>query len=208
MADKPIPHQGLWDQLLKLEPQSTAKRAKCEYLPQTRRYVIVFLNTEYTVDLAKRRVCRCYAGTDAQDAGFLEQLCILAYLVGAKDQRLCDKLVRPEQLPAGQFFFRGHHSLPTAALAKVFGDCPQRLYEAAEAFGAERCGFGDASVRMYLLPRVPVTLVVWGTDTEFEARSSILFDQTAAEHMILDALLAATNLAVEAVVAACGRSGR
>jgi len=46
---------------------------------------------------------------------------------------------------------------------------------------------------------VPMTIVVWGRDEEFEARASILFDGTAADQLPLDALLAAVNLCVKAL---------
>ena len=72
----------------------------------------------------------------------------------------------------------------------------------AGQFGAERCEFGDASIQLYMLPRVPLTIVIWAKDEQFRARASILFDQTAASHLPLDALGAAVNLAVDALVKA------
>ena len=69
-----------------------------------------------------------------------------------------------------------------------------------EKTGDEPCEFGDASVLVRVLPRVPVTMVVWGRDEEFEARASILFDGTAADQLPLDALLAAVNLAAQALL--------
>jgi hypothetical protein len=42
--------------------------------------------------------------------------------------------------------------------------------------------------------------VIWQKDEEFDARASILFDQTAASHLPLDALLVAVNLTVDALV--------
>ena len=195
-------HEGLWQQLGNLDPELTAKRAKCRYIADRAQYVLRFLNQEYVVDGGAREI---FSHDDRQqETGFLEQLCLLAYLTGAKDLPLADKLVQPETLPGGQFFFRGHHSLPTKKLETVFGRCPERLCETAERFGARRCKFGDASIKMYLLPRIPITIVIWAANEEFEARASILFDQTAADHLLLDALLTAANLAVDAVVDACG----
>ena len=48
-----------------------------------------------------------------------------------------------------------------------------------------------------ILPKIPVMLVTWGSDEEFEASASILFDETACEHLPLDALWAAVNLTVD-----------
>jgi hypothetical protein len=152
------------------------------------------------VNLADREIFPAEPGSPP--ARFIQQLCILAYLINAKDLPAADKLVTAESLPGGQFFFRGPHSLPTDKLERTFGSQPERLYEAAKQFDAKRCEFGDASVQLYVLPRIPITAVIWRADEEFPARASILFDQTAAAQLPLDALQAAVNLAVEALAKA------
>ena len=74
------------------------------------------------------------------------------------------------------------------------------MLEISEQFKAQKCEFGDASISLYILPRLPMTIVIWRGCEEFEARASVLFDQTAASQMPLDALLASVNLAVDALV--------
>lgn len=193
-------HKGLWEQLLKLERQETAQRAKCQYLTNPERYVVRMLNTEYVVNLSDREISSIQQGASPVVAEFLEQLCLLAYLINAKDLPLANKFVKAEALPGGQFFFRGLHSLPTGELEKAFGDCPETLYQVAERFDAKRCEFGDASIQLYVLPHVPLTIVIWGRDEEFAARASILFDQTADSQLPLDALGVAVDLTVKALV--------
>lgn len=216
-------HEGLWQQLDNLDRQKTAQRAKCQYLTDPPRYVITLLNTEYVVDLSnkqifstpleipeskrKQKTKNSLMGStqphlQPAPAEFLEQLCILAYLINAQDLPPANKFVGPEKLPSGQFFFRGLHSLPTERLEETFGKSPERLYEASEQFDAKRCEFGDASIELYALPRIPLTIVIWRGDEEFDARASILFDQTAGTHLPLDALGALVNLAVEALIRA------
>jgi hypothetical protein len=69
-------------------------------------------------------------------------------------------------------------------------------------FNAVKCEFGDASIKLFILPRLPFTIVIWENDDEFPARASLLFDQTASVHLPLDALLAAVNLTIEAIIIA------
>jgi len=199
-------HEGLWEQLDKLDGTKTAQRAKCQYLRSPERYIITLLNTEYVVNLSDRNIFSARSGSPqsaghltVEPAEFLEQLCILAYLINAQDLPLTDKLVGPETLRGGQFFFRGLHSLPTKKLEQAFGNRPEFLHQISAKFDAERCEFGDASIRLYILPRLPMTIVIWRCCEEFDARASILFDQTAASQLPLDALLAAANLTVEAL---------
>jgi hypothetical protein len=116
----------------------------------------------------------------------------------SKDLLPTNRLLKAQSLPGGEFFFRGHHSLPTDKLEDVFGKNPENLYPASMPLGAKKCDFGDASVELLVLPRVPLTFVIWAGDDEFDARASILFDSTASEQIPLDALHAAVHLAVNA----------
>ena len=195
-------NEGLWQQLIELDGRQTAQRANCRYLPSPPRYVIDLLNREYVVNLAEKRVL---SAKESSPATFLEELCLLAYLINAQDVPVSGKLSPAEALPGGEFFFRGLHKLPAEELERVFGQHPKGLYRVMDEFNAERCEFGDASIRLHVLPRVPLTVVVWRGDEEFAARASILFDQTAAAHLPLDALWTAANLTVKALLKATGR---
>jgi len=200
-------HEGLWKQLDGLDGAETARRADCQYLDDSQRYVLVLLGTEYVVNPSDRSIFAVGADSTDQPTGFLEQLCLLAYLINAKDLPLADKLVGENALPGGQFFFRGVHGLPTQELEEAFGDSPQALLDASGQFDAERCDFGDASIRLDMLPRVPLTIVVWRRCEEFEARASILFDKSTGEQLPLDALLAGANLAVKALTGTANEDG-
>ncbi|MBL7189643.1 MAG: DUF3786 domain-containing protein [Phycisphaerae bacterium] len=200
-------HEGLWEQLETLDPRETAKRAGCRYLREPDRCVLTMLDAQYEVNLGDRSISALRGDSTSERAGFMEQLCVLAYLLNAKDIPLAEKLVKAESLPGGQFFFRGLHSLPTEKLEKAFGDDPEGLIRASQRFDAKQCEFGDASIRLLALPCIPLTLVIWRRDAEFDARASILFDQTAATQLPLDALGATVNLTVKTLVKAGGASG-
>ena len=193
-------HEGLWEQLGKLGGTETAQRAKCEYLTTPAQYIVTLLNTEYAVNLSDRNIFSIRSSSQPKEAKFLEQLCILAYLINARDLPPANKLVAGNTLPGGQFFFRGHHGLPTKKLEEAFGNNPKVLHQVSAQLDAKHCEFGDASICLYMLPHLPLTIVIWGRDEEFEARVSILFDQTAASQLPLDALLAAVNLTVGALL--------
>ena len=199
-------HEGLWEQLEKLDGVKTAQRAMCEYLGDPARFVVNLLNTVYVVSLSDRNIFPAHTGSPQEPAKFLEQLCLLAYLINAQDLPPANKLVGAQALPGGQFFFRGLHSLPTEKLENAFGAHPETLLRISEQFEAGKCEFGDASVRLFVLPRLPLTIVIWGSCEQFDARASILFDRTAASQLPLDALLAAVNLAVDALAGAAESS--
>jgi hypothetical protein len=195
-------HEILWQQLSELEPQLTADRAKCRYDGRQHRYAIAFINKQYFVHTDEKKIIITGETSEGRNAGFLEQLCILVYLINAKDLPIAGKYVGAELLSGGQFFFRGPHSLPNEQLEKVFGENPERLLKLTGRLNAEPCDFGDASIRFLILPRIPLTIVIWRRCDEFPARAKILFDQTADEHLPLDALWTAVKLAVKALIQA------
>ena len=196
-------HEGLWRLLVVGDGPATARRAKCGYEGEGEdgRYIISFLNRDYQVEPEQRKIL--LFGMD-QEAGFLEQLCILAYLIGAKDKFLAGNLVKAQSLAGGDFFFRGIHDVPTDKLAEAFEKDPEKLYDVIEQFNGQKRYYGDASLELLMLPRIPLTVVIWGEDDEFAARSSILFDAGAAEQIALDALGTAVNLTVKAIIEAAG----
>jgi hypothetical protein len=204
MVKSAMANEGLWQQVVALDGPETAQRARCRYTTEPVGYVITLLNTEYEVGLCDKRVFSTPQGSEPVPAEFLEELCILSYLINARDLPPAGKLVKAQDLPSGQFFFRGLHDLPIGKLEKAFGHRPEALLEIAEQFEAEKCEFGDASIQLNVLPRVPITIIIWRQCEQFGARASILFDQTAAAHMPLDALGAVVNLAVEKVSKAAG----
>lgn len=195
-------NEGLWEQLLALGGAETARRAQCQYSEENNRHTILLMNKEYVVNLSEKRVV---LAKDSSEASFGEELCILAYLINSEDLPIAGKLAPAESLPGGQFFFRGLHKLPTEKLEEAFGKYPERLYEVMHELAGKRRDFGDAAVEFDVFPRVPLTVVLWRADDEFPARASILFDETAASQMPLDALGLAVNLAVKALVKASAK---
>lgn len=200
-------HKELWEQIVRLDGRQTSQRAKCQYLSDTERYIITFLNSQYIVNFVDRAIFTVQADSKQVPADYLSQLCLLAYLINAQDLPLSDKLVKAESLPGGLFFFRGLHELPTEKLTRTFGENPALLYEATAKLNGEKCEFGDASVKLFVLPRIPLTFIIWATDEQFAARASILFDSTAHMHLPLDALWGMVTLAVDAIARSVPQSG-
>jgi hypothetical protein len=193
-------HKELWQQLTKLKGAKVAASGQCQYSQSSDQYSIAFLNEEYTVNVPDKVILSAMG----QNAGFIEQLCILSYLINAVDISETGKLVKADSLAGGEFFFKGIHALDTASLEECFGEYPDLLYNITGIFDAKECEFGDASIKLYAFSRLPLTIVIWQRDEEFSARASILFDKTADKQLPLDALQAVVNHAVNALVKAAG----
>ena len=120
-------HTELWDQIVGLDREKMAGRALCRYFCDRDCFGILFLGREYEVLVGERQIFCVSSESLSEEAGFLEQLCILAYLINSKELPAARRLVKAESLPGGQFFFRGQHGLPVKKLADIFGANPGLL---------------------------------------------------------------------------------
>ncbi|MEM4482402.1 MAG: DUF3786 domain-containing protein [Candidatus Methanomethylicia archaeon] len=86
-------------------------------------------------------------------------------------------------------------------LSKIIGPCPtlgrevlknfestfgynlSLLFSAARFFKHEVLDLGDASIKIYSLPRVPIVLIVWGGDEEVSPSSNVMFDETIINYL-------------------------
>ncbi|MCK5564852.1 MAG: DUF3786 domain-containing protein [Planctomycetes bacterium] len=192
-------HEKLYKQLIKADSQQVAQNAQCQFDAAGNQYKLKFLNTDYIIDIDQQCIIPAEEGAQGGNPGFLHQLCMLAYLIKAKDIPLTGRLVTADKLDGGQFFFRSPHQLPTKRLEDAFGTCPDLLYTAAGPLNPQKCEFGDASVRFLAFPNVPVHFIVWAADDQFPARASILYDRTADQQLPLDAIWSTTNIAVKSI---------
>jgi len=129
------------------------------------------------------------------------RLMVLSYLTNATDAALSGRLVECQQLRGGDSFFRGVHRLPVQDLEARFGESPQLFRDVCLSLDGRSVPYGDVAVEVRVLPKLPLTFVLWVADDEFPARVSILFDSTADEHLPLDALLAAVRTTAKRIVA-------
>jgi hypothetical protein len=97
---------------------------------------------------------------------------------------LKNELITYREVPAGEFYFPAFVKRAEAPMLKVFGPQPQRLTEVAPQIGGEPAqGHGDVAAMFQALPRIPVTLVLWAGDDEFEPSGKILFDRSIADYL-------------------------
>ncbi len=75
-------------------------------------------------------------------------------------------------------------------IGPAFDGEPDRLIEAAALLGGEPTdeSSADLAIRIPALPRVPVLLLMWRSDEDFPARSTLLLDRTVMDYLDLEAL--------------------
>jgi hypothetical protein len=201
MADKPGPTDVLWQRLQAESPDAIASRAAVEFDAAGQAYLVPLCGQAVRILPAARRV---EVPTDGS-SGYEPTLVCVQYLLMAQDEPLAGEMVSPRSLPSGDFFFRGPHDFPTERLVEAFGDRVEAFRKASEKIGGLAVAAGDAAYEFAALPRVPMTIVLWGADEEFPARAQILLDRAAHRQMPLDALWVLANVLVKRLVAVAAR---
>jgi len=172
----------LWDALRKADPGEITQRALVEFDPEENVYVVPFLNTAVL----------CYPETERIEVlgrhedfskDFQVNLVALHYLLYAQNKPLANKWVSEKDLPGGRLFFTASHTLPTGPLAGVFDGRMSLLEAAARKMQGEKGDSGDLSYRFRVFPRIPMQIIYWGRDEEFEPSFHVLFDETIIMHL-------------------------
>ena|GEM_PF-336549 len=174
----------LWEALRQADPREITRRTLVEYDLEESVYVVPFLNTAVL----------CYPETEEIEVlgrlvdfskDFQLTLVILHYLLYARDKPLANKWVGEKDLPGGGLFFTAAHTLPMEPLTRAFDGRPGLLDASARSIGGEKVNMGGLSYRFRILPRIPILIILWMRDEEFEPSSHVLFDETIIAHFSL-----------------------
>jgi len=120
---------------------------------------------------------------ESKSPSTVDKLLILHYLLNARGNKTTVKNISFRELPEGFSYYPSFYKRAVKPLVKHFGDEPKKLLNAASGFDTRIRDYGDASVTIKAFEKVPVTLILWSGDSEFEADGSILFDSTIKDYL-------------------------
>ena len=100
------------------------------------------------------------------------------YLAKCRSVPLSGQWVSEKDLSCREFF-RGPHQLRTEPVLDRFGHDTEEFLAAAKKYdGVEITESGDAAVRLWVLPSIPIKLILWCGDDELEPALTVLFDKS------------------------------
>jgi len=177
-----------WEILRGLEPSGVCRNASVLFDENTGSYNVRAFCHDFSV---------CPAGKTIKGITFPAENMIgrygyffihscLWYLIHAKDIPFSGRPVTPVNLKGGEMFFRGSHTLPLDSFAKRYGNDKDAFLRKGKELCAEILTYGDASLRLFPMPRIPVELILWQKDDEFPARADLLLDSTCEIHLPVD----------------------
>jgi len=187
-----------WDILSGLLPEEVCRRTGAQYNERSRLYGLSAFGTSFSIDPQKKVILNL----EPEGEIFLTRLryffvlSLLWFLVKATDVKPAGKLIKPSGMPGGEIFFRGSHVLPLDSIAKKYSRDRKAFRERGLSHGGMVVEYGDAAIELYPFPKVPVTVILWLADEEWEARADLLFDSTALNHLPIDILWSIAMMSV------------
>ena len=172
--------EKVWKILQGLPVNDVCRRASVRYDDGEGFFIVKSFGMDFCVSVSERRIF----SSSANSVLFLDKfrdffrLSLLWYLSSAKEIPSTGRLIRPIDVRGGQRFFTGTHLLPLDRVAAMYSRDRDKFIRQGLEFGAGEAGHGDASLILYPLPRVPITLILWLEDEEFPASADLLFDST------------------------------
>lgn len=170
-----------WQELSVLSPEDVCSRTGSVYDEEVGAYILRCFGIDFHIDPVKMRIT-CQS---SQGGIFLDKLktfftmAVLCYMSSSKDIPPTGRLIKPADVKGGHRFLSGTYVLPLDAIASRYANDKEGFIAQGKAWGAEAVtGHGDACIRLYPLPRVPVMLVLWLSDEEFPERVDLFFDST------------------------------
>ena len=179
-----------WKILKDLKPECVCRNAMVSFDDASGIYLLRSFGMDLSVDPENKNIYSeaPYSDLLLNRLGYFSRLSIPIYLTSAMDIPLTGRLVQPGNVKGGNIFFRGTHVLPLDKLALKYGNDKAGFVKRGKDLGGMQMNYGDASVKLFPFPRLPVVIILWEEDDEFPPRTDILFDSTCEFHLALDIL--------------------
>jgi hypothetical protein len=185
-----------WGILSRLESENVCKRAKVAFDRKSAAYILSSFSQDIFVSPQTKEIYGSSALSAflLKDLAYYSRLSILWYLVGTKDIPLSGELVKPYNIAGGQIFTSGSHKLPLDKIAQKYGCDPEGFLKRGKELGGEQASYADASLQLSPFPRIPVTLLLWVKDEEFDAGCDLLLNSTCEAHLPADIIWATSMM--------------
>jgi hypothetical protein len=182
--------QIAWALVAGKEPGTICKQADVQYDFVANKFIMQCFGQEILVDVSNYTISSHTPLGEhlLHGLGYFFDLAALWYLGSAKNKPESYKLISPASLSGGEIFQKGTHVLPLDQIADRYGNDVESFYARGLELGGKQLDYGDASLRFYPFPRVPVTMILWMPDEEFPARVDMFFDATCEQHLPTDVI--------------------
>ena len=152
----------------------------CGFTKEGDGFDVHFINRDLHVSYPAATVVDKATGEEIDVIG---KIIILHHAVYSKGGGLVENLISYKELPSGDIYNTPFTNRCIRALAGIFAPNLDALRKAVESTEHKLERHGDFSCTIQVLPKIPLTLIVYEEDDEFPADGNILFNGNAANHL-------------------------
>lgn len=173
-------------------PDDICRVALCSYDKKEKAYGLSVWGKDYGISPDECRIVSLEDGKSCLNS--LLGLFIVYYLLNSREINPAGEWISEKDIPGGATFFRGPHKIPTQLIEKRYANNIQAFRTKCENLYGSLIDMADAAYSFQVTPRIPVAVLFWNGDDEFNPESKILFDKTITKHLAPDIIFC---LAVE-----------
>ncbi len=190
--------EKVWKALAELDPWEVCRRTDIAFDASSGLYLIKSFGRDFSVSPEEKEIAAISPEGEIflQRLGYFFRLSVLGYLAMAKDVSPTGRLLNPMNMKSGQLFFRGSHVLPLERVAEKYGGDREAFLRKCEELGGVRLEYGDASMRLFAFPKIPVVPILWVGDEEFPPRADLLLDSSIEIQLPIDVIWTVAMLSV------------
>ncbi len=187
-----------WHKLALSVPAEVCQRTGAGFDVHSGAYILNVFNASMTIHPTRREIRGTGDLCDLLLRGLSHYSClpILWYLAQAQVISPSDKFMNPRELAGGLIFDQGSHALPLDKLAAKYGANRAAFLKKGISLGGAQSNYGDASMKLYPFPKIPILLVLWLRNEEFPANAVLLLDTTCQRYLPTDIIWAIAMVSV------------
>ena len=115
---------------------------------------------------------------ESREVPIQEQVLILHYLKADVFPSPTGKWVSYREIPGATFYYSAFLGRAVNPLKKVFGHDMEGFGKAAEKLQGKKRDTGDVAYEFKPFPKIPLMMILWKGDEDFQPEANIVFDET------------------------------
>ncbi len=165
-------------------PEGMANNALVDFDRSGGVFTVPLLGNNYRVYYPGGEVEYCAGEGEWKEGVKIEyKIVLLHYLTYCSPRVVENTKVSFKELPSGSIYIGPFTNRAIKPLVAIFANETEKLVESAMRLGGWKENIGDVSVTVPVLPKIPITFVLWEGDDEFPPSGNVLFDVSAHSHL-------------------------
>lgn len=152
----------------------------CAFTKNGNGFDVHFINRDLHVSYPDAEVTEIATGKPVDDTC---KVLVLHHAAYSKGGGLVENMISYKELPSGEIYIKPFTNRCIKALVGIFAANLPALEKAVESTIYKKEHHGDFSCTIEVMPKVPITLIVYEEDDEFPADGNILFNGNAGNQL-------------------------